>query len=213
MSCWCTLFGKNSLQRPVVDPPLPGARGDADPRDRFLAAAGAERVAGHHRLARRLARRRRPAAVSVVYSDTCSAASSAVSTPAPQRASACQWAQPRFLPRTSSSALIDARSAGVPRGQRPTGTGCAGGRPVWAICVISNGTGCCAWCGWSGPAYTLSLRSMPRPSEFFGQHALDRLLDHPLRVLGQQVTIGHRAQPAGIAGVPVRPLVCPACCR
>ena len=37
-----------------------------------------------------------------------------------------------------------------------------------SICVISYGCGCCAWCGWSGPAYTLSLRSVFRPREFFG---------------------------------------------
>ena len=37
-----------------------------------------------------------------------------------------------------------------------------------AIWVISYGFGCCASCGWSGPAYTLSLRSVLRPRAFFG---------------------------------------------
>src|SRR6266571_2164251 len=41
------------LQRPVVDPPLPGPGQDTNPRDGLLAAAGAHRVAGHHRLAGR----------------------------------------------------------------------------------------------------------------------------------------------------------------
>ena len=29
----------------------------------------------------------------------------------------------------------------------------------WETWVISNGFACWAWCGWSGPAYTLSLPS------------------------------------------------------
>src|SRR6266516_400855 len=47
------LVREEVLQRPLVDAPLAGARCDPDPRDRLLAAAGAERAAGHHRPARR----------------------------------------------------------------------------------------------------------------------------------------------------------------
>src|SRR5262249_18014390 len=46
------LVREEVLQRPLVDDPLTGARRDPDPRDRLLAAAGAERAAGHHRPAR-----------------------------------------------------------------------------------------------------------------------------------------------------------------
>src|SRR5215467_1047044 len=49
------LVREELLQRPVVDQPLPGARRDTDPRDGLLAAAGAHRLAGHHRPCRRLA--------------------------------------------------------------------------------------------------------------------------------------------------------------
>src|SRR5512135_772333 len=41
------------------------------------------------------------------------------------------------------------------------------------------------------------------------QHALDRLLDHPLRSGVEQVPVGHRPQPAGVAGVPVGELLLP----
>src|ERR1700731_2182371 len=40
-----------------------------------------------------------------------------------------------------------------------------------------------------------------------GQHPLDRLLDHALRVLFHQVTVAHRAKPARITRVPVGTLV------
>ena len=41
----------------------------------------------------------------------------------------------------------------------------------------SSGSGDCAACGWSGPAYTFSLVSIWRPSGPFGQHALDGAAD------------------------------------
>src|SRR5690606_20410709 len=40
--------------------------------------------------------------------------------------------------------------------------------PYWATWVRAYGFGCCAACGCSGPAYTLSLRNWARPREFFG---------------------------------------------
>src|SRR5215470_20040502 len=49
------LVREEILKRPLVDAPLAGAGRDADPRDRLLAAAGAERTAGHHRPACRRA--------------------------------------------------------------------------------------------------------------------------------------------------------------
>src|SRR6476469_4765164 len=40
------------------------------------------------------------------------------------------------------------------------------------VCQISSGCGCWEACGWLGPAYTLSLRYIARPSGFFGNMPL-----------------------------------------
>jgi hypothetical protein len=50
------------------------------------------------------------------------------------------------------------------------------------------------------------LEHLP-PERTLGQHALDRQLDHPLRVPGHQLGQRLGAEPAGIAGVAVVPLV------
>src|SRR5690348_18504610 len=52
------LVGEVHIERTAVDQPLARARHDADPGDGLLAAAGASRVAGHHRTPRDRARPR-----------------------------------------------------------------------------------------------------------------------------------------------------------
>ena len=46
------------------------------------------------------------------------------------------------------------------------------GSAYCATWVISNGVGCCAWCGCAGPAYTLSFDSMVRPRLLCGSMPL-----------------------------------------
>src|SRR5208337_1972012 len=137
------------VERPAVDQPLARARGNADPGDRLLAAAGARRVTGDHRAPRR----------------------------GPHRRVLCGFC--RVLRRDVSAELVVGviSEFGV---VLDAGGGSASGLShglflvlplLWVycpICVISYGCGCWAWCGRSGPAYTLSLRSVLRPSEFFG---------------------------------------------
>src|SRR5216683_273865 len=57
-----------AIEGAAVDLPLPRARHDADPRDRFLAAASTRGVAGEDRLARRLAGHRIGRALCGVFS-------------------------------------------------------------------------------------------------------------------------------------------------
>src|SRR6516162_1658363 len=133
------LVREEVLQRPVVDAPLAGARGDADPRDRFLAPAGAERTAGHHRPAGRRADLRFGGRLGGVLRDVLAG----------------------LVLRLRVSTLVERlRGSGLGH-YLPRASCCA----IW---LIANGTGCCAACGWSGPAYTFSFRSMFRPSEFLG---------------------------------------------
>src|SRR3984957_19689194 len=134
------------FQRPAVDLPLARSGRDPDPGDRLLAPAGAGREAGHHRAPGRGPRR-------TVLGGFCG------------------------VLRRRVRAVLVVRGAGDFR-VVDVGTGCASGLShsvprascyrYCSICVISYGCGCCALCGWSGPAYTLSLVSVLRPREFFG---------------------------------------------
>src|SRR6266508_984092 len=75
---------------------------------------------------------------------------------------------------TSAAAGADGRGRGRRGGlhrRRGGGGFCHDGSLVsahCAICLISNGTGCCAACGCSGPAYTLSFLMRRRPSLLCG---------------------------------------------
>src|SRR6266511_4348271 len=79
---------------------------------------------------------------------------------------------------TSAAAGADGRGRGRRGGlhRRRGGNGfCHDGSLVsahCAICLISNGTGCCAACGCSGPAYTLSFLMRRRPSLLCGSMPL-----------------------------------------
>src|SRR5690348_11597473 len=160
------LVREELLQRPVIDQPLPRARRDADPRDGFLAAAGAHRLAGHHRPGRRPAapfRCRLGGVLRYVRFGVFLRLHALFGF-----LRACGLGHGTFLAlshRLSSQAWLSlcpgrylALADGVP-------AGCA----TW---VMVKGVGCCAWCGWSGPAYTFSLRSMFRPSVFLGSMPL-----------------------------------------
>ena len=72
-----------------------------------------------------------------------------------------------------------------------------------ATCVISNGSGFCAACGCSGPAYTLSLRQRLTAERVLREHAADGLLDGPLGVLLEQLDVADGLEAAGVAGVAV----------
>src|SRR6266576_124571 len=113
------LVREEVLQRPLVDAPLAGARCDPDPCDRLLAAAGAERAAGHHRPTRRpcLRLRRR---LGGVLRDVLLGVS----------------------PRLRAAVLSAPRWGAWPRWRRHLAS--AGDPACCAICLIVNGTGCCA---------------------------------------------------------------------
>src|SRR5690349_9758680 len=139
------LVGEVHVERTAVDQPLARARHDADPGDGLLAAAGAPRVAGHHRAPRDRAR--------------------------PRVLRGFRGVLRRGLP---AELVVGGQLAGFD--VVLDAGGCASGlRHAYflcsvycSICVISYGCGCCAECGWLGPAYTLSLLSVLRPRVFFG---------------------------------------------
>src|SRR5690242_7191392 len=141
------------VERPAVDRPLARAGGDTDPGDSLLAAAGASRVTGDHRAPRDGPRRGVLGALGGVLRRGVRAelilgvlAGVDVVLDGGGAASGLSHGLDLVLPLLSPTALLR----------------------YCAIWVISYGLGCCAPCGWSGPAYTLSLRSVLRPRVFFG---------------------------------------------
>src|SRR5206468_5771908 len=136
-----------------VDRPLARAREDADPRDGLLAAAGACRVTGDHRAPRDGPPRGVLGALGGVLRRGFRAELfvGVLAEVGPVfddggTASGLGHRLDLLLPLLCLTALLRYCS-------------------IW---VISYGFGCCASCGWSGPAYTLSLRSVLRPRAFFG---------------------------------------------
>src|SRR6267378_1698258 len=141
------------VERPAVDRPLARAGEDTDPGDGLLAAAGASRVPGDHRAPRDGPRRGVLGALGGVLRRGVRAelilgvlAGLGVVLDDGGAAGGLSHGLDLVLPLLSPTALLRY---------------CA----TW---VISYGLGCCAPCGWSGPAYTLSLRSVLRPRVFFG---------------------------------------------
>src|SRR5205814_616683 len=69
-------------------------------------------------------------------------------------------APPHGLDRPVTSRSAGGRRRGDGLGHRDRGGGADVGHYVlahWLTCLISNGCGCCAACGCSGPAYTFSF--------------------------------------------------------
>src|SRR5258708_25323590 len=174
-TCWWTLFGKyaSSVRPLIVHWPVPGTM-------RTRALASLRRPGPPPRpviIGRRVTRLAGPASAdSVVYSD--GASSSEMSFPA-------GYSLSKYSAASADAASIPVGSATLlfltlPCGARPPDIlrACSsdrhpgyGGRTpddYCEICRISYGCGCCAWCGGSGPAYTLSLVSVLRPSVFLG---------------------------------------------
>ncbi len=127
------------------------------------------------------------------------AGSSASGSPSPAAAAA-----PR-RPRLGTDR--GAPSAGAPRPAR-RGALLLGGRRAAAVLVdhqawTSIGSGFCAACGWSGPAYTFSLRSWARPSRLRGSMPLTarRMTSSGRRV--EHLLERAAAQAAWVAGVAV----------
>src|SRR6201996_6982221 len=141
------------VERAAVDRPLARTGHDADPGDGLLAAAGAGRVTGDHRAPRDGPRRGVLGTLGGVFRRGVRAelflgvlAGVGVVLDGGGAASGLSHGLDLVLPLLSPTALLR----------------------YCAIWVISYGFGCCASCGWSGPAYTLSLRSVLRPRVFFG---------------------------------------------
>ena len=70
----------------------------------------------------------------------------------------------------------------------------------------SSGSGDCAACGWSGPAYTFSFVEHLAAERALRQHALDRAADGLGRLAGEQLAVRLRLDAARVAAVAVHPL-------
>src|SRR5215475_15006923 len=134
------LVREELLQRPLVDAPLAGARCDPDPRDRLLAAAGAERAAGHHRPAGRWPGFRLGGRLGGVLRDVLAGAFLRLRV-AVLSERLCGLGHGAFLvlPYRLSSSPPRGAWARWRRHLAP-----AGGPACCAICLIVNGAGCCA---------------------------------------------------------------------
>jgi hypothetical protein len=75
--------------------------------------------------------------------------------------------------------------------------GCSFLRRYCATWLMTYGTGCCAACGCSDPAYTFSFVICLRPSLLCGKHAGHGLLDHAARVLLPQIPVVVDFSPPG----------------
>src|SRR6266567_2880742 len=190
------LVGEVLIKRPVVDPPLPGSRQDTHARDDFLAAAGAHRVAGHHRLACRgpgWAARGRVTGLGGVLRHVLRRGLRGGGI---GRRCGCLGvsglshgvflALPRRLLLLRRGAARPGLLRDLPDLER--------GRLLRLVRMV-------------GPRINLELAQHLPAQRVLREHAPDRLLDGPFRVPGQQVAVGNRAQPARVAGVPVRALV------
>src|SRR4051794_30261859 len=137
------LVRKVAVQLPTVDGPLTGAGNETDPCDGLLATAGGRGGCDGRRAGRSVGGRGALGAVGdalLVY----------------------------LVGLLDLGGRVRA-CAGVSHGFPRCLIWCLMWRLCyWEICVISNGWAFCAWCGCSGPAYTLSFFSIWRPRRFLG---------------------------------------------
>src|SRR5262249_29627986 len=201
LGCCCTLLGKTFSSGGSLTShcPVPGAM-------RTRAMASLRRpvpIARPVTTGRAAARRPASADVSVVYSDGAASAPSSGcrSSSSPV---ACVLVGSATVPSSrlvigscQATSVVPAALLGARR--RGPGRLCDLGDGEWGrlLCLVRV----------VRARVHLELAQHVPAQRVLGQHALDRVLDQPLRVLGEKFRVGVGTDASRVAGVPVHPLV------